>query len=278
MNKVLVGVIVGAICGAIDGTTAWFTPQVRAQILMIVFLSTIKGVIAGVAAGFFARKVQSVPKGIAFGFAVGLLLAFLVAMGPDPNTGEHYWWQIMVPGSILGGVIGWATQRYGRPASSSHRGAVAAAAMLFVAMIGVNANAAENAAFAKLKTLAGSHAAKMDTPDGPPTKVEYRLTAGGTALEERMFTGEPHEMITLYTADGESILATHYCVGGNQPTMRLNTEKSKPNELVFDFVKVTGTPSPNHITGVTFRFAENGTVESIWKAKDGSENVRLYFK
>lgn len=125
MNKILVGVIAGALLGAIDGATAWFEPSVRPQILMIVFLSTIKGVIAGIAAGWFARKVQSVPKGIAFGFGVGLVLAFLVAMNPDPNTGEHYWWQIMLPGSVLGGVIGWATQRYGRPASSVRGAAMA---------------------------------------------------------------------------------------------------------------------------------------------------------
>src|SRR5215213_2998467 len=138
MNKVLVGLLVGAVLGAVDGLTAWFTPQVRAQILEIVFFSTIKGVIAGVAAGWFARKVQSVPKGIAFGFAVGLLLAFAVAAMPNPD-GSHYWWQIMVPGSLLGGVIGWATQRYGRPAAG--RSQVATAFMLALALTGVNAYA-----------------------------------------------------------------------------------------------------------------------------------------
>lgn len=113
MNKILLGLLVGAILGAVDGLTAWFTPEVRAQILMIVFFSTIKGVLVGVAAGWFARKVRSIPKGIAFGFFVGLLLAFAVAAMPDPS-GNHYWWQIMVPGSVLGAVIGWATQQYGR--------------------------------------------------------------------------------------------------------------------------------------------------------------------
>jgi len=114
MNKLLVGLLVGALLGAIDGLTAWFTPEVRSQILTIVLFSTIKGILVGVAAGWFARKVHSIPKGIAFGFFVGLLLAFAVAAMPDPS-GQHYWWQIMVPGSVLGAVIGWATQQYGRP-------------------------------------------------------------------------------------------------------------------------------------------------------------------
>jgi small basic protein len=119
MNKILVGLIVGAVLGVIDGATAWFTPEVRSQMLSIIIGSTMKGVIAGIAAGWYARRVQSVPKGIAFGFVVGLLLAFAVAAMP----GNHYWWQIMVPGSILGGVVGWATQRYGRPAASARRSA-----------------------------------------------------------------------------------------------------------------------------------------------------------
>ena len=277
MNKVLVGLIVGAVLGLIDGATAWFTPEVRDQMLGIIIGSTGKGIIAGIAAGWFARKVQSVPKGIAFGFTVGLLLAFAVAAMPDPN-GNHYWWQIMVPGSILGGVIGWATQRYGRPASVPARNAVAATLFVLLAISGVSAEAKENAAFARLAALAGTHDATMNKPDGEPTRVEYRLTAGGSALEERLFVGEPHEMITLYTADGDSILATHYCLGNNQPTMRLNVDQSKPDELVFDFVRVTGNVTPNHITGVRFRFSEDGRVESIWSSKSGGEHVRLYFK
>src|SRR5690349_12879843 len=161
MNKILVGLIVGAVLGAIDGATAWFTPEVRSQMLGIIIGSTLKGVIAGVAAGWYARRVHSVPKGIIFGFVVGLLLAFLVAAMPS-DTGEHYWWQIMVPGSILGGVIGWATQRYGRSAQARY--ATAALAMFVVAMFGANAQAldhdheakpAENAAFEKIKSLAG---------------------------------------------------------------------------------------------------------------------------
>ena len=115
MNKILLGVVLGAILGAFDGLTAWFTPAVRPYMLGIVIGSTVKGIIAGVAAGWFARKVHSLPAGIAFGFAVGLLLAWGVAAMPS-ETGEHYYFAIMLPGSIVGAIIGWATQqRYGKP-------------------------------------------------------------------------------------------------------------------------------------------------------------------
>jgi ABC-type dipeptide/oligopeptide/nickel transport system permease subunit len=80
----------------------------------IILGSTFKGMIVGLIAGFVARKVDSVPVGIAVGLAAGLLLAYLVAAMPDPATGKHYYWEIMLPGSLAGALVGWATQRYGR--------------------------------------------------------------------------------------------------------------------------------------------------------------------
>ena len=116
MNKALLGLILGTILGAIDGLTAWFTPAVRNALLGIVIGSTMKGLIAGVLIGYFARKVNSLALGIVFGLGVGLLLAFAVAtMQPGPN---HYYFEIMLPGGIVGTIIGYATQRFGRPVTA----------------------------------------------------------------------------------------------------------------------------------------------------------------
>lgn len=115
MNKIWLGLLIGTILGAIDGLTAWFTPEVRTQLLGIVVGSTIKGLIAGLLIGYFARKVNSLPLGIIFGLGVGLLLAFAVAAMPNP-TGRHYYFEIMLPGGIVGMIVGYATQRFGAPA------------------------------------------------------------------------------------------------------------------------------------------------------------------
>lgn len=112
MNKVLLGLLIGGILGIFDGLTAWFTPDVRAQLLGIVIGSTFKGLIAGVLIGWFARKVNSLPLGIIFGLAVGLLLAYAVAAMPNPE-GKHYYFEIMLPGGIVGMIVGYATQRFG---------------------------------------------------------------------------------------------------------------------------------------------------------------------
>ena len=47
------------------------------------------------------------------GGAIGLFLAFLVAVFPQPD-GSHYWWEIMLPGTIVGLIVGYATQVYGK--------------------------------------------------------------------------------------------------------------------------------------------------------------------
>jgi hypothetical protein len=112
MNKIVLGILLGALLGALDGATAWFTPAVRFEIMAIILYSTLKGVVAGILIGVFARKVRSVPLGVLFGLFIGALLAFAVALMPDP-TGKHYYFQIILPGSIVGLIVGYATQRYG---------------------------------------------------------------------------------------------------------------------------------------------------------------------
>lgn len=176
MNKVLVGLILGAVLGVFDGATAWFTPEVRPAILGIIIGSTLKGIIAGVAAGFFARKVNSIVAGVVFGLIVGLLLAYGVAAMQD-----KYYFEIMLPGGTVGAILGWATQRYGRPAAARYASAVVA--MFAAALFSVNVYAGEahdheakpgaNAAFEKLKSLAGKHSPAMFKADGEKTTVEY---------------------------------------------------------------------------------------------------------
>jgi hypothetical protein len=114
MNKLLLGLLLGGVLGALDGLTALFSggPEEKSGIIGIVIASTVKGIIAGILTGWFARKVNSLALGILFGLAVGAALAFIIA-AMLAAQGKSHWVAIMVPGSMVGLIVGYATQRYG---------------------------------------------------------------------------------------------------------------------------------------------------------------------
>ena len=92
-----------------------------------------------------------------------------------------------------------------------------------------------NAGLEKMKTLVGTWV--NADKDGKPTDEVVsvmRLTAGGSAIHETLFPGQPHEMISMYTADGSDLVMTHYCMLGNQP--RMKAVKPAGNQIQFEFV------------------------------------------
>ena len=58
-------------------------------------------------------EVNNLGAGIAFGLVMGALFALPFAMMPDPVTGQKYFWEILIPGSLVGLIVGYLTQRYG---------------------------------------------------------------------------------------------------------------------------------------------------------------------
>ena len=90
-------------------------------------------------------------------------------------------------------------------------------------------------AFASLKKLQGEWRGPAMQKGMPPSHSIYRVTAGGSAVQETIFPGTKMEMLSVYHMDKGRLLMTHYCALGNQPRMKLNTRKSTAGELVFDF-------------------------------------------
>ncbi len=92
-----------------------------------------------------------------------------------------------------------------------------------------------NAGLEKMKKLAGTWLAA--DKDGKPTdqiQSIIKVTAGGSAVHETLFPGQPQEMVSVYTVDGPDLIMTHYCVLGNQPRMKADP-KSPSNQIVFQF-------------------------------------------
>jgi hypothetical protein len=113
MNKPVFGLVLGGVLGIFDGLSALVSsPEVSPQIAGIVVGSTFKGLVAGVLIGWFARKVDSLSLGIIVGLAIGAALALPIAIMNSSALHHNYYWQIILPGSIVGLIVGYATQRY----------------------------------------------------------------------------------------------------------------------------------------------------------------------
>ncbi len=75
----------------------------------------------------------------------------------------------------------------------------------------------------KMKSLAGTWTGtgKQANAKEESITVKYRVTSGGSAVEETIWPGQPQEMISMYHDRNGKLTMTHYCVLGNQPEMEL---------------------------------------------------------
>ena len=103
------------------------------------------------------------------------------------------------------------------------------------------------AQFERIRSLAGAWKGTFGSGESVgPGETRFRLTAGGSAVEEVLFPGTPHEMVTFYHLDGERLVLTHYCSAGNQPRMvaRSGARDLGAKTIRFDFAGATTLASP----------------------------------
>lgn len=138
-----------------------------------------------------------------------------------------------------------------------------------------------NDALEQLKSLSGTW---TGTPEGEGEEAEaeaeaaggvthtFEVSAAGTVVMETMNPGTEHEMINMYHLDGEELVLTHYCAGGNQPTMQMNRETSTAMSLVFDFTGGTNLDPAvdQHIHSAVIAISEEG-LRSEWLGYAGGE-------
>jgi len=136
---------------------------------------------------------------------------------------------------------------------------------------------ASRTAFEKLKALEGTWKGGGEGEgDEPFTAIhEFRVSANGTVIMETMGPGTEHEMINMYHMDGNDLVLTHYCAGGNQPTMKLKTAAAKPNELEFDFTGGTNLDpaEDEHIHSARIVLKGEDDIESNWTAYRAGEKA-----
>jgi hypothetical protein len=118
-------------------------------------------------------------------------------------------------------------------------------------------------AFDHLTSLVGEW---KGVQDGTEMNLTYTLTADGSALMEEFRAGKT-VMVTMFTVDGDHLIATHYCSAGNQPQMMTKaiTDPSAKS-LTFSLSCVTGlkTPGDWHNTGLTVTMEDEQHLTQVW--------------
>jgi hypothetical protein len=121
-------------------------------------------------------------------------------------------------------------------------------------------------AFERLKSLVGHW--ETDKTNTSKASLDLELTSGGTAILERVHMaedGKSVEMTTLYYLDGGDVTLTHYCMAGNQPTMR-GTYSPESKTLTFELVSISNLKSANdgHMHHATYTFLDNDHFKTSW--------------
>jgi hypothetical protein len=106
-------------------------------------------------------------------------------------------------------------------------------------------------AFENMKTLAGSW---QGTVMGISINVTIRVASSGTAILHEATgdkPGPPNHEITMFYVEGDRLLATHYCDGGNRARFEGKmSPDGKTNE--FSFLDVTGSTQGGLVKRMVF--------------------------
>ena len=243
------------------------------MMLPIVIGSTLKGTLTGLAAGLVARSRSSMLLRVLTGVIVGFVLSSLAAFG----QGDHYF-EIVMPGMVLGALVGFVTQRY--PHGSVTVRTLAAALALACAAPAL-AQPVTPEPFAPIASLVGKWTGTTEGQPGAGTvEREYERVMGGRFIRVKNRStyppqaknpkGENHEDAGFFSFDRarKRLVLRQFHVEGFVNTYAQELE-SKPGTVVFVTEGIENVPagyraretyivhSPDDIEEV-FELAETG--------------------
>ena len=130
-------------------------------------------------------------------------------------------------------------------------------------------------AFEKLKSLVGHW--ETDKTNMNKASLDWELTSGGTALLEKSHmvdNGKSVEMTTVYYLDGGQVKLTHYCMAGNQPTMR-GTYAPETKTITFDLVSISNLKNADdgHMHHATYTFVDNDHFKTAWTFRKNQKDT-----
>src|SRR5438045_579114 len=132
-------------------------------------------------------------------------------------------------------------------------------------------------AFDRLATLKGEWRGEQE---GVKINLTYTLTANASALMEQYRPESGPVMITMFTVDGDHLIATHYCSAKNQPQMITSAITDAEQRLAFSLARVTGLKSPAdwHNTGLTVIQEDNDHLTQEWTYEAKGKSGKTVFR
>lgn len=129
----------------------------------------------------------------------------------------------------------------------------------------------------RIKSLAGRWTTTTSMFGKPNQRVfiEFEVTAGGSAVLERIFPGTPEEMISVYYDDNGKLAMTHYCIMRNRPLLKL--ARSDADSITLDVKKIDGAKSKKDpaMGGVTIRFKDANHIEETCRSADKNNEAPM---
>jgi hypothetical protein len=110
ISRVLFGLILGGFLGLIDSFCEFLSRNLAAKMFDVLLASTGKGLLCGLIIGLVNFRQRSPLVSVLTGMAIAAGLTYLVVL----RTGKELQWSVLLPGTLLGLVVGFATQSFGR--------------------------------------------------------------------------------------------------------------------------------------------------------------------
>jgi hypothetical protein len=130
-------------------------------------------------------------------------------------------------------------------------------------------------AFISIKNLPGSWEGK--TPDGQPVRVDFKVTAGGSAVMSEILGKE--DMISMFHLDGPNkLLMTHYCSSGNQPRMQASVSPDGKT-ITFNYVDATNLDRPDagHMERMVLTLLDENHQTEEWTFAGHGKEMKEFF-
>lgn len=279
MTKPALGATLGAVLGLLDGLSAAFSPEARPILLTIVIGSTVKGVLTGLAAGLVARRTTSMTAGVATGVLVGFVLSGLAAIG----QGDHYL-EIILPGMLLGAIVGFVTIRY--PQRTGTAGSIALALALLPA-IATAQQAAPPATLGPIAVLVGKWSGTSEGQPGNGTvERDYEYALGSRFIrvrnrstyppQEKNLKGEKHEDEGFFSFDRarKAIVLRQFHVEGFVNTY-LQDLDAAPGTIQFTTEAIENIPA-GYRGRETYRLLGPDEIEEVFELAEPGKPFVLY--